>query len=282
MIHRKPVTIANLVRMVRSQHSGAFVIVEGRDDRLFCQQFFDSNLCKIFVAESKSNVCETIRILEQDKFSGVVGLIDADFDHLEGRLVDSPNIVVTDLHDLECILLQTSGFESLIFEYGSQPKLNSFGQDIREVLLTAASPIGYLRLYSERKGLALRFKGIDYGKFIDRTTLSTNRDALVKEVKRRSGHQGISDILLADGIREIEGLGYDPWQICVGTDILKILSIGLRKLLGSNNIKDVEDDRLRQALRFACSNEDFDKTEIKRAFCEWETQNVNFTIFPQG
>ena len=280
-MRRRPVVLANNIRMQRSQHAGTFVIVEGRDDRLFCQRFFDINLCQIIVAENKSNVCETISILEEDKFLGVIGLIDADFDHLEGRISTSSNIVVTDLHDLECILLKSSGLEVLINEYGSQPKLNRFSRDIRETLLTAASPIGYLRLYSERKGLALRFKGIDYGKFINRTSLSTDRDALVKEVKKHSGHKGISDIFLSDGIREIENLGLDPWQICTGTDLLSILSIGLRKLLGSNNANVVGNDRLRQALRVAYRKEDFDKTEMKQAFCDWEAQNMNFKIFSQ-
>lgn len=278
-MRRRPVVLANKIRMQRSQHTGTFVIVEGKDDRLFCQQFFNSKLCNIVVAENKSNVCETICILDKDEFSGVVGLVDADFDHIERRFAISSNIIVTELHDLECIQLQSKGFESLLVEYGSKPKLENFAPDIRDVLIRAASPIGYLRLYSERNGISLRFKGMNYSKFIDKQTLSIDLHALISQVKNRSHNQTISEVQLADGVRELEKSEYDPWQICTGTDILNILSIGLRHILGNNNATDVQDVGLRRSLRLACSKEDFDNTKLKQRFCEWEARNKSYRIF---
>lgn len=180
MMRRRPVVIANEIRLKRSQHAGSFLVVEGRDDRLFCQRFIDLASCKIVVAENKENVIDVVQILEENEFEGVVGVVDSDFDFIEGRIASSPNLASTDLHDLECMLLQSAALEALLSEFGSQTKLDGFGRDIREVLIAAASPTGYLRLYSERNGLDLRFDGINYSRCVDRQTLETDRQALIQ------------------------------------------------------------------------------------------------------
>ena len=40
-LRRRPVVIANEIRLKRSQHPGAFLVVEGRDDRLFWERYID-------------------------------------------------------------------------------------------------------------------------------------------------------------------------------------------------------------------------------------------------
>lgn len=276
---QRPVVYASQIRMQRSQYKGTFVIVEGRDDNLFCRQQLSLQSCKIVVVGGKSNVIDTISILDQDKFSGVVGIVDADFDHIEERYFENINIIVTDFHDLECIQLQASGLESLVNEFGSQPKLDSFNQDIRDAILSAASPIGYLRLYSQRNKLKLRFTNLNYSSFVDRITLKTNCNLLIREVKNRSNLQNIPNAVLAEGVREIKELKYDPWQICTGTDLLGVLSVGLRHILGNNNAAQVQMDRLRQVLRVAYKKEDFEKTKMSHALREWENHYKPYLIF---
>lgn len=63
--------IANEIRMTRSQYTGAFLIVEGRDDRLFMASFISQSTCTIEVAQGKQNVCDVIEILNEDNFHGV-------------------------------------------------------------------------------------------------------------------------------------------------------------------------------------------------------------------
>ena len=128
--------------MNRSQHAGAFVLVEGRHDNLSCKQIVDTSRTKIVVAENKENVCEAIAVLDDDGFTGAVGLVDADFDHLEGIGVSSPNLVLTELHDLECVQLRAAGLAGLLAEFGSSSKLERLGRNVVDVLLLAARPLG--------------------------------------------------------------------------------------------------------------------------------------------
>ena len=278
MISRRSVVIANEIRLKRSQHQGTFWVVEGRDDRLLCQRFFDPASCKIVVAEDKARVCDVVRILDQGGFAGVIGLVDSDFDRIEGRAAISPNIVFTDLHDLECMLLRSTALEALLTEFGSREKLERFNQDIRETLLAAASPIGHLRLYSERCGLALRFDGLNYSRCIDEQSLEISERALVDEVKNRSNRPDIPVETLLGAIGEIEARADDPWQICVGTDLLGILSIGLRRTLGNNTAGSVRDENLRRALRLAYTADEFAETELRQLLKGWEANNAPFKI----
>ena len=278
MIDRRPNDLATQVRMHRSQYAGSFVLVEGKDDRLYCQQFLDLDLTKVIVAENKKNVCGTICLLEEDGFAGVLGLVDADFDHIEGAAARGPNVVVTELHDLESVLIQSEGLESLLAEYGNVQRLRGYRKDVRETLLAAARPVGCLRLYSARNGLDLRFAGMNYGKFVDRDDLSTDTAQLIGEVKRRSNRWDIADVSLADGIEEIERFGYDPWQLCNGDDLLGVLAIGLRRVFGNQNSTNVRRCRLRSALRLAYGPHIFDQSRIKKSLQDWERRNQGFKL----
>ena len=278
MIHRDSNAIANQVRMHRSQHSGAFVLVEGKDDKLFFRRFLDQNLAVVIVADGKEKVCDAIATLDRDQFPGVLGIVDADFDHLEGRTVDSPNVLFTEFHDLECVQLWSAGLEAIITEYGSEKKLTGFNRDPLETLLKAARPIGCLRLHSERKGLALRFKGLSYGNFVERSDLTTDKVKLVNEVKKRSNRADLSDDSLVEVIREIEKAEYDEWQLCSGPDLLGILAIGLRYLFGSQSSGSVDQCFLRRALRLSFGVEVFNQTQIKGLLGNWEKRNTGFGL----
>lgn len=279
MIDRRPVVIANQIKMHRSQHRGSFVLVEGKDDKLFCQRVTNNKATRVIVAEGKENVCDTIGILDRDGFRGVLGLVDADFDHIEGKTADSPNIVATELHDLECVQVQSAGLEAVLLEFASEPKLRRFERDVEHVVLSAARPIGCLRLYSARNALNLRFAGINYAKFVDKDALSTNNTALIREVKGRSNRPDLSEASLANGIDEIEQIHYDGWQLCNGDDLLGILGVGLRRLLGNQSAGNVRACRLRQVLRVASSSaEVFGRMELKEAFLDWELRNQGFKL----
>jgi hypothetical protein len=67
---RSAVVIANEIRLRRSQHRGTFVIVEGRNDRLFYERFVDIQQCKFVVADGKEKVCEIYVFLTQMAFWG--------------------------------------------------------------------------------------------------------------------------------------------------------------------------------------------------------------------
>ena len=275
----RPVVLANQIRLHRSQHKGAFLVVEGRDDRLAYRDHIRSDLCKIIVAENKRNVEKVVQILEEDNFLGVLGIVDADFDRIEDRILDSPNVISPDGHDLETMLIRSAAFESVLAEFGSENKISKLSLGIREILLKAASKIGKLRLCSERKSMNLKFSGMNYNSFVDRESLGVDARALVVEILNRSQRQDINAQETVHEIDSFDDASVDPWELCTGADVLGVLSIGLRRALGSNSSNEVGDKKLRRSLRLAFSKSELQKTHLWRASKEWEKENAEFEIF---
>ncbi len=147
-LHTRPVAKANEIRMKRSLYKGSFFLVEGRDNRLFMHHFIGSQ-CKIEVTQGKNAVCEVIEILDNDNnFTGALGMVDADFDRIEGKQDRGPNIVMPECHDLETMLICSPALDRVLVEFGSQEKLEDFEEDVLGALLKRALPAGHLRLYS--------------------------------------------------------------------------------------------------------------------------------------
>ena len=105
MIPRSAHVIANEIRMKRSHYHGPFLVVEGRDDRLFLQKFISRDTCNIVVAQNKDTVRYAIRILDDNGFAGALGIVDADFDRIQNIQTGYSNVLMYQHHDLETMLL---------------------------------------------------------------------------------------------------------------------------------------------------------------------------------
>ena len=183
---RSPNVRANAIRLKRQEHEGTFLVVEGRDDRLFFEQFVDRQDCWVIVEGGKQHVVDVVSALEADGFQGVVGVVDADFDRLEGISPASDNIIVLETVDLEALLIRSTALDRVLVELGSMDKIAKFGASVRGTLLAAALPIGCLRLHSRRVGLSLTFQGLRYGRCIEAATLELDVFGLIQEVKNRT------------------------------------------------------------------------------------------------
>jgi hypothetical protein len=176
------------------------------------------------------------------------------------------------------MLIQSTSLDRVLIELGSDNKIKTFGCDIREALITAALPIGYLRLYSRQKGFNLRFERLNYSTCINAQSLEVDRQRLVQEVKNRSQRPELSPAELEIAMQSLESVGNDPWQICTGDDLISILSIGLRRALGTNPASTVRPEELRRSLRLAFGDNEFASSQLAGALRKWEATNPNFRI----
>ena len=277
-----PDRIANQIRMRRSSHKGCFLIVEGRSDKLVYERFIDDTNCEFSIASGKENAVSAIRILEQDNFAGVLAIVDADFCRLEGNLPSSSNLLLTDEHDLEMMLIKSLALEKFMSERGSEDKINKFGQDIRLTLLERGKRIGYLRWVSLKENISLKFEGLSFSKFIDKSTLVIDTGQLIKTVKDHSRKSGLKEQDIQRGIETLEKTTHDPWQLCCGHDIICILSIGLSKVWGSWNTNEVKPDTLERELRLAYEESYFRSTQLYQSIQQWEVKNKPYQVLSPG
>ena len=276
-----PIFKVNEIRLRRQNYAGCFLIVEGEDDRKFFNQLVNFDSCQITVASGKSYVVEIVSILERQEFSGYVGVVDADLDHVEQNTLESDNLIVLETVDLEALMIKSSALDDVLIELGSTKKINEFGEDVRELLLSRAVWVGCLRLYSYRANLNLKLQGLKYAKFIDRQILKIDVEALVQEVLNRSQRPNLSNPDIVEEIKMIHQKLTSNWLICYGKDMLEVLSFGLRNALGTNKEQDVKPDTIRQCLRLAFHRDDLEKSKLGQDLIAWEARNSGFEILPR-
>jgi len=277
-----PDRIANQVRMRRSSHKGSFLIVEGRSDKLVYERFIDGTNCEFSIASGKDNAVAAIRILEQDNFAGVLAIIDADFCRLELNLPSSSNLLLTDEHDLEMMLLKSLALDKVLSERGSEDKINKFGKNIRLTLLERGKKIGYLRWVSLKDDLSLKFEELSFSRFIDKATLVIDTGKLIKAVKDHSQKFALREQDIQNSIETLEKAAYDPWQVCCGHDIICILSIGLSKVWGSWKTNEIRSDILERELRLAYEYAYFRSTQLYKSIQQWEVKNKPYQVLSPG
>jgi hypothetical protein len=275
-----PNYIANQIRLLRtqSQYTGSFLIAEGDTDARVWKNLVNSTKCRVENAQNKDNAVKVLNILEQDNFAGVLAVVDADFDILEGSLPFSQNLLFTDTHDLETMLLKSPALEKVLLEHGSEAKINNFAKDIRQTLLESAEVIGYLRWASLKFNYCLKFEGLAFNKFVDDKTLALNESQFIQTVKNNSQKPGLDEPEIRANMDSLKTDTQDMWYICCGHDMIAILSIALCKALGSCNSKEVEPNVLEKYLRVAYESAHFRETKLYRSIQTWEQTNKPFEV----
>ncbi|MBV9690846.1 MAG: DUF4435 domain-containing protein [Ktedonobacteraceae bacterium] len=274
--------VANAIRLARTQYSGSFLIVEGDADARLYKKFVDNSQCRVIVALNKGNAVEALFLLEEGAFSGVLAIVDADFDVLEEKVSSSRNLLFTDTHDLETMMLKSPALDYVLDEFGSQGKMMAFvekhGRSVRSALLECGLPVGYLRWASLRHNLFLAFEGLDFEKFVDRAKLTVDISQLIKTVKDKSQKQAIAEIDLHNKMEWLKSASHDPYHVCCGHDLVCILSLSLCKTVGSHNTKAVEPEILEKLLRLAYERSFFSKTDLYAFILQWEETNPPFVV----
>jgi hypothetical protein len=273
-----PDSIANTIRMLRTQHSGSFLIAEGDTDSRVWKNLVDSTKCCVENAYNKDNAVKVLNILEKDNFAGVLAVVDADFDILEETVLLSQNLLLTDTHDLETMLLKSPALEKLLLEHGSEQKIKDFAKDIRHTLLESAKVIGYLRWASLKFDYYLKFEDLAFKKFVEEGTLVLNKSDLIKTVKDKSQKPGLDERKIQQKMDSLTTTTQDMWYVCCGHDMIGILSIALCKALGSCNSKEVERDVLEKYLRVAYESAHFRETKLYKSIQTWEQTNKPFEV----
>ncbi|MFN5871336.1 MAG: hypothetical protein ACK44G_02150, partial [Aphanizomenon sp.] len=105
-----------------------------------------------------------------------------------------------------------------------------------------------------------------------------NEVKLIQEIKNKSQAFYLKDEDLEKRLITERSNNQDPWQVCCGHDLVEILSLGLRKAIGTNKTVDVEANSLERNLRLAYEVAYFYKTQLYLAIRQWETNNQPFHV----
>ena len=273
--HKTPGILAAEIEMHRRVHAGAFLVVEGKDDLRFWRRWRHSD-CELIDGEGKPKVVAGVRRLDSRGVKGVLGVVDSDYDTFRGEDLSSPNLVATDAHDLECVLCRSQALEAVLAERGDPSQIRRFEDDtglaVRQSLLDRALVFGRVRLAATLWDDTQVMPELRVPRFLDEETWIVDGAALMDAVVARSG--GDRE---AWENRVASFAGADPWFVARGHDMIEILRIGLRKVLGNMGTTVGRDD-IAKDLRLAVPREYLEATGLWEGVRAWQDINHSYAI----
>ncbi|PWK15571.1 DUF4435 domain-containing protein [Tumebacillus permanentifrigoris] len=277
-----PATLASQVRMLRTQFSGACMFVEGDTDARLFGNFMNRESCKIIDSRGREKAIGALQILEQEGTPGVLSIVDADFTRITGSATESPNLLLTDGHDLEIMMWMSPALEKILAEFGSEAKMSSHqerhGMTIRDFILQHVYQLGLLRLYSLEQGVHLTFEGLSYEDFLDNKQLTCDTKKMITAVKNKSQNKSVNDQDVLQILHEHSEKGHEAHQVCCGHDVIGALSVGLRRVLGTYNANEVRADVLERSLRLAYDQAFFHQTALYNELLTWQQRNAPYQV----
>ena len=261
---------------MRTEHAGAFLVVEGVADMRFWRPR-KHVACELVDGEGKMNVIGGVERLDEQTFDGVLGVVDDDCDSLMGVDFGTANVVRTDGHDLESLLCRSSALKKVLAEYGDESKIGRFeqrvGMDVRGALLERALVFGRLRFAARRNKLDIDRSAIRVPRFVDVRTWTVDEQGLVRAVVKDGSP--CDEDFVERCIAQLPAA--DPWYLVRGHDIVSVLMIGLRRILGSIR-PGAGDEHISSILRSGFTPADLQATTLWSDMRGWEAGNEAFRI----
>jgi len=300
--HLKPSDIANEARMKRGpaeRRTGeklAIVIVEGCADQLLYTTILDISKCLVITAFGKNNAIQALQILLTDNTPGVMGLIDDDFDSLEGRNLRSANLTVSDTHDLETLLFVASSLDKFLNTLLLPEKreyLVVLCENVRKKLIELGSPIGFVRWLFKKENMLIDFRSVSFRAFIDHRRLTVDLDSCVEEILSRNGGCRLSKQDIQIRLHKLIKTAPYPWSLCQGHDLVKILLLIMPQLLSAYSPSNRDEARMyidqiqqkipteariTEQLIMCYEQDEFRKTNIYTDIKKWENRNSPYKL----
>jgi hypothetical protein len=221
-------------------------------------------------------VCGAIQRLDRRPFHGALAIVDDDFDTLESKPKLSRNLIATDAHDLECLLLRSRALEAVLAEYGDHARIHAFvqqhNQSVREALLDRGLMLGKLRWLALRNHWPVDLKPLLAARFLDEATWLMNKQQIFAEAVRLGVPLSVNELAAAHSALPPA----DPWRVCRGHDLVDILIVGLKNALGK--AANVGRDSVGKLLRQSLDRTDFASTRLHSDLLTWERETPPYTV----
>jgi hypothetical protein len=137
-------------------HKEVIIVVEGEDDEKALKNFFNLQTVEFTCASNCLKIKDAMQIVSTDNQlkDCVIGIKDADFDHINQIKNNIANLMITDTHDMETLMLTPKVCKRICWETIKQEYPNlSFDA------MTSLKNLSYLRYYNDK--IILNGKGSD-------------------------------------------------------------------------------------------------------------------------
>lgn len=267
--------------LVRNARAEAILLVEGKTDVPFWRLVGRE---KVFLiqCEGREAVLKELRAVHTGgPIPGLLAVIDADWDHIEGTQHDLPDLFTTDTRDLESMLiLCTRALEEVLWLHADPDARSdleaSQGADLRALLLERARIFGRLRWVHLRRRCAEEFHDGLMNDYFNSKTWRVDEAGLLKALVGL-GVAPDEATLRAElaTLPEVQ----DAW-LCRGHDLLILLARALSgPLKRAGQKRPPGQDELRDALTLAAvPSGALNGTRLFEGLRAWGVRNPSYAF----
>lgn len=247
------------------------VFVEGIDDTILYEKFFNQDRVIVSQTEGVSRLTEIVGCLDRHGLENYfIAIKDSDYDRINCSLPSYDNLFLTDKHDLETTIISVAAVEMLLKEnlrYADIKKEKVETQIIDgEALIVEACDmlldISYIRWYNNEYDKNINF---DVLKFQDVLSTYGALDCksclkyLLDNPCNKSVNVTSEDI---NAFKADHGEIDDVFQLVRGHDLCEVLYILIKKNRYYRQKSNLSSDKIEMYLRSGFSKEQFRSTEL--------------------
>jgi hypothetical protein len=240
-----------------------YILVEGKDDYKNYAKLFDQKKTNIEYVHGKGNVSTALNELDIIT-KQIIGICDADFNHLQNITPHIHNLFLTDFHDIEMTMLSINGvLNDALTEYGLQNNTSTILQRAFE----ETKIIGYIRWLNQVELIKLDFDGLGLGRFVVPHNINAHLDidaylcALNKRSNSKTKTLTLADITLFIQMHNKT----DLFNLCNGHDVTALIALIIGNGASSKNFCSV--------LRATFNIHYFNKTKLYADIQKWQKEN---------
>jgi len=260
-----------------------FVLLEGKTDIKLFRKLFSRDCVDTTALNGKSKLVQALEILVAEGYLQVIGIKDADFDHLDNTPQNN-NLFVTDYHDMEIEMIESNALDSVIHEFSSENCHNLFLNNMKGIIYDVAENIGYTRWIHEIENnengrYILRFEGLNYNDFIDVKScdLKFDLDLFLTNIITHSTNCPLSKEDLIHKIDALKVYSVNKRQLCNGHDLTKLISMIFSTRENSDK-RNINQEKIEEAFRLSFHFDDFKQTNLFQNLNLW-CQTNDYQIF---
>lgn len=257
-------------------HKEVIIVVEGEDDEKALKKFFNMKAVEFTCATSCSIVKDVMIIVSTDKQlkDCVIGIKDADFDHIKKISHEISNLMVTDTHDIETMMLTPRVCRRICLE-----TINREYQNLSSQAMSSLKNLSYLRYYNDKmilNGGNPDKKGINFRGVIIADVASVSVRDVLQHVKAKGNSNKTS-------FPDLNAMNLFINQNPIDNKDLVLFTNGhdlvhaIQYILHSQNqaARAYSDKNIATMIRMSYSKEEFEKTNLHKDIDNWNNNRFN-------
>lgn len=244
-----------------------WVLVEGESDVRIFKKIINGGDVSVEQVHGGVESLRRAMMGLNEETSRVIGIRDADFLHLNNEKEDIENLMITDVHDMELMMIKSDvTLNNLIIEYLLPESTKA--TELRYDLLKALKFLGGIKWYNDIQNCKLNFKGLSLGNYFNPESMIYDEDRCVNDVNIRSKNR-LMDVEKSNILELLLGVD-DYYNLINGHDFIKALALTISHRVGGAAIKDSTIARL---LRVSYTADEFRNTDLYDSLVCWNREN---------